>query len=722
MPRYPSVGFVTLVINISKPFNTQRPRFFVAALLALSGLSSFASATTISVTAPGSSTWTVPAGVTSINVVATGAGGGGGYGQAGGRGGVVTTTLPVTSGQVLALTVGGHGGGSAGGGGGGGGSTNIDAGSADQIIAGGGGGGAGGGGVGGDGNGGNGGNAGNGNRPLGGVGGNNGVGGAGGAGGAGPGIAGGSGNGGPGGLGGTGGSAGAGTGSGAGAQGAGGTGCWCGSGGGGYGGGGSGGQGSFDDAGGGGGGSTGPTGAVFTLASNAGPNRSNGGDGSIAITYTLAAPNPVSLLPTSGTLAGNTAVTITGTGFQTGATVAIGGTSCSSVAVVSGTSITCTTGAHAAGAVNVVVTNTDAQTGTLASGYAYNLLPQATLTASGMGAIEQNSTATLSTTGGSGTGAVTYALSSGPCTLIGSTLTGAGVGICLVVATKAADANYLVANASITVTVSTPRFLAVAPSTAGIAGSNLTALNLGGTDGPALSNCLRETLRTVLGADVEYLGQSANGVARVGQAGQSASFYALDVITTTGSGPAITPTSSNILNIATSCGTFVAVPALLNLSEFGAVLSAMGLAVQVNQQGVMTVSVGGILYVARPDYLLTQGVLGAPSLVMGADGLLRFTDSSGNMQVLYPAFLDPDTLGNQIAQAVGGSIAIQIDGQAILTLRDGTKYLLTPDLTLGGVPAEQFSAMWWPDGANRYRYRTTSILNTSQGFAVKALP
>lgn len=166
----------------------------------------------------------------------------------------------------------------------------------------------------------------------------------------------------------------------------------------------------------------------------------------------------------------------------------------------------------------------------------------------------------------------------------------------------------------------------------------------------------------------------------------------------------------------------MAVSALSNLSEFGAVLNAMGLAVQVNQQGVMTVSVGTSIYVARPDFLVTQGAPGTPSLVMGADGLLRFTDSSGNVQILYPAFLDTETLGNQIAQAVGGSIVIQIDGKAILTLRDGTQYLLTPDLTLGGVPAEQFSAMWWPDGANRYRYRTTSVFNTSQGFGVKALP
>ena len=49
----------------------------------------------------------------------------------------------------------------------------------------------------------------------------------------------------------------------------------------------------------------------------------------------------------------------------------LGGTSATSVAVVSGTSITAITPAHAAGAVSVQVTNTDAQSGTLTSGFTY---------------------------------------------------------------------------------------------------------------------------------------------------------------------------------------------------------------------------------------------------------------------------------------------------------------------------------------------------------------
>jgi acid phosphatase len=76
--------------------------------------------------------------------------------------------------------------------------------------------------------------------------------------------------------------------------------------------------------------------------------------------------------PTSGSRTGGTAVTISGTGFAAGATVTFGGVTASNVKVVGSTTITVTAPAHAAGVVNVVVTNPDAQSGTLASSYTYS--------------------------------------------------------------------------------------------------------------------------------------------------------------------------------------------------------------------------------------------------------------------------------------------------------------------------------------------------------------
>ncbi|MDB5177099.1 MAG: hypothetical protein JWN75_767 [Candidatus Saccharibacteria bacterium] len=105
-------------------------------------------------TSQGTSSYTVPTGVTSITVKAWGAGGGGGAGGgtgaggAGGGGGYVTTTISVTPGETLNVYVGGGGGAgtrNTGGGGGGGGSfSGIARGAVPLAIAAGGAGGGGG--------------------------------------------------------------------------------------------------------------------------------------------------------------------------------------------------------------------------------------------------------------------------------------------------------------------------------------------------------------------------------------------------------------------------------------------------------------------------------------------------------------------------------------------------------------------------------------------------
>ena len=112
-------------------------------------------------------------------------------------------------------------------------------------------------------------------------------------------------------------------------------------------------------------------GAVNVVVTN-----SDGQSGTLTGGYVYTSTNPAptvsSISPTSGPIAGGTAVSITGTGFVSGASVSIGGTAASNVVVVSGTSITAKTPAHAAGAVNVVVTNSDGQSGTLTNGYTYS--------------------------------------------------------------------------------------------------------------------------------------------------------------------------------------------------------------------------------------------------------------------------------------------------------------------------------------------------------------
>ncbi len=83
------------------------------------------------------------------------------------------------------------------------------------------------------------------------------------------------------------------------------------------------------------------------------------------------APAVGGVSPSSGTAAGGTAVTITGSNFAAGATVSFGGIPATNVTVVTSTSITATTPAHAAGAVTVTVTNPNGQSGSLAGAYAF---------------------------------------------------------------------------------------------------------------------------------------------------------------------------------------------------------------------------------------------------------------------------------------------------------------------------------------------------------------
>ncbi|HEV2397944.1 MAG TPA: IPT/TIG domain-containing protein [Candidatus Sulfotelmatobacter sp.] len=102
----------------------------------------------------------------------------------------------------------------------------------------------------------------------------------------------------------------------------------------------------------------------------------NGQTGSLTNGYSYVAPPTVtSVSPSSGSTAGGTAVTITGTNFATGATVTFGGTVATGVTVVNSTTITATTPAGTAGAVTVTVTNPGALAGSLSNGYTYVLVP-----------------------------------------------------------------------------------------------------------------------------------------------------------------------------------------------------------------------------------------------------------------------------------------------------------------------------------------------------------
>lgn len=343
----------------------------------------------------GTYTCVVPAGVAAYNIEVRG-----GYGAKrssviGAVGAKLTGKITVASGSTLAITVGGNGQVTTGNayGASGGGYSAIAVGSTPIVVAGGGGGGGNGSGSGRDGGAGGAGTTGNsvgGNGATddeyaqGGTGATNGTGGLGGPsddnfgpGGAGGNTGavglpatGGQQNGGGGGGGGFG--AAGGTVDGCGVQmlpgglGGGGSSCFGGGGGGGFGGGGGGGGITSGGRGGGGGGGSSMFPAGITAV-----NTTAGDSDSVPRVQLTPAFGVTGVSPAVGPVGGGTLVTITGSNFQDGAMVSIGGVSCTPVTFVSSTQLTCATGAGTAGAQDVVVTNADSEVSTLTGAFTY---------------------------------------------------------------------------------------------------------------------------------------------------------------------------------------------------------------------------------------------------------------------------------------------------------------------------------------------------------------
>ena len=91
-----------------------------------------------------------------------------------------------------------------------------------------------------------------------------------------------------------------------------------------------------------------------------------------------AAPTVTSASPSHGPATIAAPVTITGTGFVAVSGVTFGTVSATAVSTLTTTTVTCTAPTHTAGAVDVVVTNGDAQTGTGTSAYTFDPVPAVT--------------------------------------------------------------------------------------------------------------------------------------------------------------------------------------------------------------------------------------------------------------------------------------------------------------------------------------------------------
>lgn len=161
---------------------------------------------------------------------------------------------------------------------------------------------------------------------------------------------------------------------------------------------------------------------------------SNGASATLtgAFTYTRGAPALTAVAPASGPIEGGTLLTLTGTGFAPGATISVGGSAATEVVIVSNLVARAVAPAHAAGLVDVVLTNDDAQAATLASAFTYVAPPSTnagTVTDGGSGALGEDATGGG---GGGGEGGVSCGCSS----FDGSMFSMVGFGLVLVLSRR----------------------------------------------------------------------------------------------------------------------------------------------------------------------------------------------------------------------------------------------------------------------------------------------
>ena len=129
----------------------------------------------------------------------------------------------------------------------------------------------------------------------------------------------------------------------------------------------------------------------------------DGQSGSLPGSFLYVAPPALaSLSPVRGPTAGGTAVTLSGSGFVTGASVSFGG-SAAPASVVSATSISATAPAHGSGVVDVQVVNPDGQSSTLPASFTYDapvgVPPVVSGVSPGLGPIAGGTTVTVTGSG-----------------------------------------------------------------------------------------------------------------------------------------------------------------------------------------------------------------------------------------------------------------------------------------------------------------------------------
>jgi large repetitive protein len=244
---------------------------------------------------------------------------------------------------------------------------------------------------------------------------------------------------------------------------------------------------------------------------------SDGQSGTFAGGYIYTAPAPAlaSVTPNSGPTGGGTSITINGSGFVAGASVNVGGILASNVSVASGTAITATTPAHAAGPVSLIVTNSDGQSATRPNAFTYmNTPPTVSLTSPANGAsFVAPASITVSAAAADNDGTIARVDFYSGATLIGTDSTSpfqivwgnVAVGSYSITAAARDNAGATTSSndASITVNLPPPNLVSIAPNSGSLGGGNSVTLT-----GTAFRSGIKVSIGGVLSTSVKVTGST----------------------------------------------------------------------------------------------------------------------------------------------------------------------------------------------------------------------
>lgn len=137
--------------------------------------------------------------------------------------------------------------------------------------------------------------------------------------------------------------------------------------------------------------------------------------------------------------------------------------------------------------------------------------------------------------------------------------------------------------------------------------------------------------------------------------------------------------------------------------------------IRLRDNGVLQLNLAGIGYITTPAAQTATGQAGTPSFLVDASGYYAFQDSTGAVQLLYPAFADTQAVDLTVkAVDPSGSVTASGNGTASMLLQ-GNSQTLKPDYQLIVLPPAHSEELVWQEGALQYIRYTD---DTAQGFTI----